>query len=269
MKLLHLVLYSDPIGNECYDEMRDMTREYYKRFNKDVKTIYYKYANISEDYEFRDDMLLIKGTESFVPGVLDKTIKAIEYVCNTGIFDEFDAIVRSNISSIINFDLLRVKLNELKNIYPSGLPYYSGARIETLGWTGGGIHDSTYFGLRFACGICFVLSKPAVYNLLANKDKIRMDIIDDVSLAIFHKEHVPNAYPPAEIGSFLYMHCFLFPQENGQLVFKNNDLLNYIKDKDIILYRNKYSFNVSERKIDAMQMRLILDYLQKDSHRTP
>lgn len=256
MKLLHLVLYSQPKDNQCYDEMLAMTREYYKRFNDTVKTIYYKYADIEEDFVMQDDMLLIKGKETLIPGVLDKTIKAFEYFSD----EDYDAIVRSNISTIVNFTLLHQRLND-------DIPYYAGAKVENLQWTGGGIEDPSYFGTQFACGICYILSKAAVMYLIENKDKVRMDIVDDVSLALFHKEHRPDAYPPIEIGMYAYLPCF-FRRVDDRMVLQTKELVDYIKNKNIIFYRNNCTFNWTERKPDAIQMRVILDFLQ-DSDKTP
>ena len=68
--ILHLVLYSD---EDYYNKMYEITRKYYKKFNN-VKTIYYKFSSSIEDnYKLEDDILLIKGNESYIPGVLDKT----------------------------------------------------------------------------------------------------------------------------------------------------------------------------------------------------
>jgi len=152
MQILHLVLYSDTKSNQCYDEMFEMTQKYYQKFSPNVRTIYYKYADIQEEFKLVNNMLLIKGTETLIPGVLDKTIKAFEYIYNHNILQEYEAVVRSNISTIVNFELL---IEKLKN---TGIPYYAGAKIENLQWTGGGIEDPSYFGTIFACGISIILS---------------------------------------------------------------------------------------------------------------
>jgi hypothetical protein len=253
MKLLNLVLYSDTIDNQCYDEMFSLTREYYKRFSPNVKTIYYKYANIADDYNLVDDVLLIKGDETLIPGVLCKTIKAFEYVSNNGILDDYDVVVRSNISTVVNFELLIAKLEK------TGIPYYTGAKVETLSWDGGGC-DYNQYGTKFACGISIILSKEAIHYIVANKDKIRMDIIDDVSIALFHKDHRPDMYPPVEIGQYEYIPCF-FTKNDGKILFNQEGLIEYIKNKDIIFYRNNCTFNWTQRKVDAIQMRVIIDYL--------
>jgi hypothetical protein len=257
MKLLNLVLYSDTKDNQCYDEMFLLTQQYYKRFSSNVKTIYYKFADISDDYLLQDDVLLIKGVETLIPGCIDKTVKAFEYVVNNGIFDDYDAVVRTNISTIVNFDLL------IKKFERTGIPYYAGARVDTLAWDGGGC-DHTQHGTKFACGISIIFSKDAIHYLLSNKDKIRMDIVDDVSLAIFHKDNRPEMYPPIEVGHYVYMPCF-FVKENDRIVLNEGQLIEFVKNNQnqIIFYRNNCTFNWTERKVDAIQMSVIIGYFSQ------
>lgn len=253
MKLLNLVLYSDTKENQCYDEMFSLTQNYYKRFSSNVKTIYYKFADISDDYSLIDDVLLIKGEETMVPGCLDKTIKAFEYVVNNGIFDDYDAIVRTNISTIVNFNLL------IELLERSGIPYYAGARVDTLAWDGGGC-DYRQHGTKFACGISIVLSKEAIHYLISSKDKIRFDIVDDVSLALFHKDNREEMYPPVELGHFVYMPCF-FVKEQDRFMLNEAQLIEFVKkaEKQVIFYRNNCTFNWTERKVDAIQMKVMIE----------
>lgn len=72
IKILHLVLYSDDI---YYNQMYDITSKYYSKF-KNVKTVYYKFSNQTL---LNNDILTIEGTETYLPGILDKTIKAFNY----------------------------------------------------------------------------------------------------------------------------------------------------------------------------------------------
>jgi hypothetical protein len=261
MKILHLVLYSNSKKKEYYEEMQKLTAQYYKKF-ENVRTIYYKYTDISEEYYLQDNILHIKGTESFIPGVLDKTIKAFEYMVQNKILDNYDVVVRSNISTVINFDLLT-------NYFQfKGVPYYAGAKVENLQWEGGGITDHKWFGTQFACGISIILSNDAVRYMIQNKENIRMDIIDDVSIAIFHKEHCALAYPPIEIQSYIYLQCFFIPKDHGA-VFNLQGLIESIKNKYYIFYRNNSLFNWEDRRIDVIQMKHIIDYLEATYHKTP
>ena len=96
--ILNLILYSD--SNE-YNQMRDELRNYL--IIKKIKYYFYCFDNkIESDYIFDDDILRIKGDESYLPGILDKTIKAITITSNI----DYKYLVRSNISTIIDFDNL-------------------------------------------------------------------------------------------------------------------------------------------------------------------
>ena len=172
ISIINLVLYSN---NEEYDEMYKLTRDYYKKFNN-VITIYYKYNdNNTEEYELIDDILNIKGTETYVPGILEKTIKAFQFVNNNY---KFDYIVRSNISTIINFDLLcqQLETNPIE---------YGGKKLVL--WMidiPSGITNFEHFGTEYAAGTSIILSKNTVNEIINNKDKLLYNIIDDVSLKL-------------------------------------------------------------------------------------
>jgi hypothetical protein len=54
------------------------------------------------------DTIICRGTESLFPGILQKTLAAMEYCLNTY---TFDFLIRTNISSVWNFtELLRLHL---------------------------------------------------------------------------------------------------------------------------------------------------------------
>lgn len=255
MRILNLVLYSDTTENECYDEMFALTQKFYQTFEPDVRTIYYKYSKIDTDFYLQDNVLSIKGRESFVPGVLDKTLKAFQYVIENSILDDYDLVIRSNVSTIVDFALLKTKLQE------NGIPYYGGGKVENLQWEGGGITDNTWFGTLFVSGTSIILSKDAVKFIVDNKNKVKMDIIDDVSIAIFFMtEQKELAYPPVELKQFLYMPCFFKNTVKG-LVFYLNELLNFVKSKKTIFYRNNCTSNRVDRRFDIIQMKHIIDFL--------
>jgi hypothetical protein len=242
ISIINLVLYSN---NEEYDEMYKLTKNYYKKFNN-VTTIYYKFNdNNTEEYELVDDILNIKGTETYVPGILDKTIKAFQYVNNNY---KFDYIIRSNISTIINFDLLcqQLETNPIE---------YGGKKLVL--WIiniPDGIIDTTYFGTEYAAGTSIILSKNTVNEIINNKDKLLYNIIDDVSLKLLiDKElnHIKQNY----ISESQY---FFVPNLNSN----SAEIIELIKNKNYIFYRNRQH----DRKIDLSQMRIIIDYLQNPNN---
>ena len=228
--IINLVLYSN---NDEYDEMYKLTRKYYKKFNN-VKTIYYKFNEYNkEEYELNDDILNIKGKETFIPGILDKTIKAFKYINNNY---KFDYIVRSNISTIINFDLLTNYLKYNKFDYGGGLKMIVYSINKSYG-----IVDNTYFGKEYASGTSIIISKEMVDKIINNQNNINYTVIDDVAIGMLineNKKFIPNDF---------YM---MVPNYDNQ-----NDLINEIKNKNYIFFRNRQS----ERKKDLIQMKTIIN----------
>lgn len=217
LNILHLVLFSHDSG--LYDVMYHITRKYYHTF-ENIKTVYYCFdENITDNYSLIDDILYIKGTEGYIPNILDKTIKAFQY------FNEktnYDYIVRSNISSIINCKLLISILTNNKiqyggkiwNIPPKTLHYKGHIclipdNIDTLENI---IIDTNLWGVNFTSGTCIILSKESVEYLL--NTNIRYELIDDVAIGVaLHKKinisDLTNYYIDTETDSsnfLIYRH---------------------------------------------------------------
>jgi hypothetical protein len=239
LSIINLVLYSK---NNEYDEMYKITRKYYSKFHN-VKTIYYRFnPDIHTDYELIDDILNIKGEETYVPGILDKTVKAFEYINKNY---TFDYLVRSNISTIIEFDLL---CDELRK---NPINYGAGTKM-VLNWLDppSGIVDKTYFGTVYGSGTSIILSKDTLTNFLKKKEFTHYDVIDDVSIGLLVQEQLKQIKPQfTDINLF-----FSVPDVNGDA----NKLLPLIKNKPYVFYRNRQS----SRQIDIAQMKIISDYLQ-------
>jgi hypothetical protein len=244
IKILHLVLYSIDDKTPYYDSMYYITRKYYKNL-LNVKTYYYCYSNdIDLDYKLVDDLLLIKGEETYVPGILDKTIKTFEYFINN--IDEYAYIVRSDISTIINFDLLSNKLSSYfnKSIYTGGL-------LEKLNWYDyqGGIINNKYFGTNFIQGTCIIFTPNIIKFIINNKNLLDYSIVDDVALAILLKNY--TNIEPFSICD--YNEYYMTPNINDDI----NLLKHIINNNNIIVYRNKNK----DRNIDVSQMNMIVNIL--------
>ena len=159
MKILHLVLYSK---SEYYNKMKEITSEYYKKYI-DIDTYYYYWdENISDEYLLEDNELKIKGKEVYIPGILQKTIKAFEFFKEK--IDNYGYIIRSNISTIINFEKLIPILSQ-KN-YDYGLFFNKKQKAF------------------YPSGTSMLYNKKIFNFVLENKHKLRYDIIDDYSLGL-------------------------------------------------------------------------------------
>ena len=92
-KILNLVLYS---RDRIYDQMYTMLSNFYRRY-RFLDTIFYVFdSSIINEYEREGDILKIKGSESLIPGVLDKTIKAFLWVNENLCINDYEYIIRSN-----------------------------------------------------------------------------------------------------------------------------------------------------------------------------
>lgn len=252
MKFLNLVLYSQSINNESYESMYALTSEFYSKYIN-VTTIYYRYdANLAEEYIMSGNVLYIKGEESLIPGILKKTVSAFEYILNQGILHDYDYIIRSNISTIVDFSLLEEELLQRP------VTFYGGGNIINLQWKGGGITDEKWFGTLFAQGTSIILTEEAVKCVVNNQNKIRYDIVDDVALAIFFKEYVPDKYPPISVGG--NKRVINMPRLLQGDTFLYQELKKIIQNK-FIFYRNNCMFNWVERRLDALQMKMTIEFL--------
>ena len=233
MKILNLVLYSD--NDEIYVQMYEALSRYYKGFS-DVSTYFYKYdENISGNIEITGDIINIKGRESYMPGILNKTIDAFMLFKNNGEYEKYDYIIRSNISSIVNFSLLSEQL-ELNPV-----EYYGSTNIGNI------TLDNT--NIPFASGTNIIMSKKGYMTLVNNINLLNRAYIDDISIAVFfHRLNIKitNVGKAGESG-FVFV-----PMINNNLEYEK------LVSSKYSVYRNKSENN---RQYDVINMKNIIKYL--------
>jgi hypothetical protein len=222
--------------------MYTILSNYYKNFDN-VKTYFYKFNNtIENDIELLDDVLNIKGTETMIPGILNKTIKTFKYIEKE--LENYDYVIRTNISSILDFKLLSIELEKTPIIY------YGGTFVINLHWEdhSAGIIDNKYFNTFFASGTNIIISKKGYKLLMDNINLIDKTIIDDVAIGVLFK--TINIY-----------HTNILPNKFIFLPVLNNiNEINNLIEKEYIVYRNR---NDVDRNIDVKQMKLITDLLSE------
>jgi hypothetical protein len=231
--ILNLVLYSRDHGGP-YDEMKKITEKYYTRFSF-LTTYYYCFRpEQKEEFALEGNMLYIKGEESYIPGILDKTLRSFEYFKNK--LPSYAYIVRSNVSTIIRFDLLEKDLRHNAVQYGCAL----------------------CFGKEFSSGTSMIFSPEIILNLINNKDKIDKNVIDDLSIG----HYITKEMPEVELQPVLKNepeHGFHYIPNLGADQTKIRALLNNNK---IIFFRN----HNGDRELDAKQMKIIVDVLdEKDA----
>jgi len=232
LKILNLVLYSDSAE---YNEMYNITNEHYKKY-KNVKTVYYTFLkndeNTNEKYKYDDkkNILYIKGKDTYLPGVLDKTLKAFYYFKDD--YKKYDYIVRSNISSIVNFNNLCNELERNPVDYGTSiyLMIHKNYRDPSCG-----INDDKYQGTEYASGTCIIFSKRIFEEILLKLNLFDYSVIDDVSIGNFVKNN--TKYKLKVLNKFLISNSDIFKDKNinKYILFRNrNNDRN--KDIDIMKY---------------------------------
>jgi hypothetical protein len=161
MKIISLIIYSDDLPQ--YKELMELSRIYNEKMNKlyDYKHFYIQLKeDLMNDYEENGDMLCFKGKDSIIPGIYDKTMRAIKYLDEKY---EYDYILRTNVSSFFNIH----KLFSFSESFPK-----SGA-------TGILIFDS------FLSGTGIILSKDVASKLSTYPNQ---NIHDDVLISSYLKQ---------------------------------------------------------------------------------
>ena len=137
------------------------------------------------------------------------------------------------ISTIIDFGLLTEYLQDT--------PIQYGGGIKNVLYGHGDGH--------YASGTSIIFSQYVVKEFITKKQYIRTDLIDDVSIGVLIRDHLPNITQQYIESRFVFI-----PDENGE----RSKILDVITDKSYIFYRNRNP----ERKTDVKQMEIIIDYLQ-------
>jgi hypothetical protein len=147
MKIIVIIIASHA---EHYDEMINIWKKYMNSHNNITSFFIMNDENISEPIVIKENIIYVKAKEDFIPGILDKTIKSIEYCLNNF---EFDFIYRTNLSSFLVLEKFYEFIS--KNNY---IEY--GGVINT--------HDN----FLFASGSGFFMSKYICEYLIHNQSKL-------------------------------------------------------------------------------------------------
>jgi len=252
--VVHLVLYSP---SKYYVLMYYSSRAYYARWNiHGVRTIYYTYRSDQNEpyvYDEADQMLYIRdGEERCIPcaiqnnpGVYEKTIAALEWANAT--FD-YQYLVRSNISTLVNFTALLPRLSQISG--------YAGCTLNFP--EAGGV---------FVRGTSILFTRSVVERLLTLKSKMDFSMVDDVGLAKVIREHLPDAYPPLCFNA----HFRAVPDFRGDYTTLRSFLTAEMRET-IAFFRFKaqefeqvFDRNIDPcRIVDVMQLTFLAEWLGRD-----
>ena len=169
MKILNLILYSD---TPHYNSMKALLQLYLKTV-PGLKYYFYCFDDrLTTPFVIEGNVIKFKGQESFIPGILDKTLRALHLTFGW----DYDYVVRSNISTLVNFHKLAIVLFQTR-LQWGGWVRVSAKRDLTKGIT-------AQNPLLYMSGTCIILSKTAVAQILQHINLINMNVIDDIALAL-------------------------------------------------------------------------------------
>lgn len=236
-KICILIIYSD---DKYYNKMLEIQQKYLKKF-ENIVFYFTKMVNNQElDIEIIDNFINIKGEEIFL-NILDKTVKSMKYIYNNY---EFDYLIRTNISTIVNIK----KLEDFLMNAPKE-NYYGCCWYLNLNWLDnrGGIIDSTYFGTKYAQGTNIIFSKDIVKNICENSELLNYNILDDVAFGIFVNKYNTDAI---EISS-KYPSSMLFTDNDSNI------------SNEYVFYRNRRDENTpnEDRNNDIKTMLYLVENL--------
>ena len=236
IRILNLVLYSTDNGGP-YDNMKNILDKYYSTFPY-VDTYYYCFSpNLAHTHELKGNVLYIKGNETYIPGILNKTIFAFDYFKDK--LSNYNYVIRSNISTIIRFDLVAeyFKHNTVKY----------GCTLCT---------DAN--NIPFSSGTSIIFSPDIITNIVNNKNKLDYSTIDDVSIGNFIQKHMPEIKMEPILSNLPNNGFYSVPNLDND----KNKILDLVQDNKIAIFRNR---NDDNREIDVKQMNTIVDLLLEDA----
>ena len=164
MKIIILIIAHD---ESYYNKYQNIWKRY-MNIHPYIDCYFIKCSeNIENDIVIDNENKTIycKGIDSLNPGIINKTIKSINYILRNEIFDY---IIRTNLSSIWDLDKLYNFLKDKRFHYGGVIGYCE--------------------SFTFISGAGIFLSKDACYNLIKNNDILNKDYLDDVSIGYLFKD---------------------------------------------------------------------------------
>jgi hypothetical protein len=170
-KILVLIIASDDLP--VYIQEQQIWRAYMHLDPDHIEAYFMKGdPQLEVDCKIDGDTIWTKSQENIIPGVLNKTLLALEHIA--GRLGEFDYVLRTNLSSFYVFP----KLLERTVSLPKDNCYF--ACPGTLGT------------IRFGSGSGLMLSPDLALQLIAAKQDLwNNSLVDDVCIGRFFQNRVP------------------------------------------------------------------------------
>lgn len=174
IKVLLLVIASD--NRPIFKELQKIWTSYMYSDPEHIEVYFIKGdPKLPVEYSFQENVLWTKTKEGYIPGVINKTIVAMEAILPK--IKDFDYIIRTNLSTFFIFPRL---LTFLETCPPKGV--YGGFEIKKYG---------------IVNGSCILMSPDIVEKLVQNKHFFldNTSAIDDRLIGFFLKDKEIPIYP--------------------------------------------------------------------------
>jgi beta-1,4-mannosyl-glycoprotein beta-1,4-N-acetylglucosaminyltransferase len=154
----------------------------HKQYDSSIAIINVPTLETEYSFDVAGRVFRVKGEEGLFR-ILHKTIKAFEYFLE---HFEFDYIVRSNMSTVIDMNALKRKLAPL-----SGSVY--GGHMYKLDWhcNGSGVTQEfliNHWHLMFAQGSSIVVSRDFCKYIVDHQSELNYNVVDDVAIGALLKD---------------------------------------------------------------------------------
>lgn len=158
-RILLLIPFTEKFPYEC--AMRQSLSDYLAT-RSEVTAYFIQLRDQAEPIVVAGNNIWLNGVESIYPGVLIKTMRALEYCITAGV--QFDWVVRTNISTAIDF--AHFPYSE------ASIHEYAGSRV--------GVHD----GVSFVGGTDITISRRCAELLLKHASELNYSLLDDIAIAL-------------------------------------------------------------------------------------
>jgi hypothetical protein len=223
VRLIFLIISSN--NDPSYTKMKKFIGANYARIKDKIKYFFIEHTeNITGDVVELGNHIYIKGKETFIPGIYDKTIKAIEHVNEKY---DYDYLIRTNLSSFwIVENALRASESFPSTRFAGGFPYQG-----------------------FLSGTCMILSKD-VSKIVCARHIPDSTVIDDVTISRVIES---NGVPFYNITQYKWG----FLTSPPEVSYPSNCRVLTVSDEDIsdILFFRSKSF---DRNMDVENFKRLL-----------
>jgi hypothetical protein len=186
--------------------------------------VYFVYGQLVqplENYDPSSDLIYPEVVESY-PVMIEKTIKAIEYIDSQITYDFF---IRTNLTTFWDFNKLHLHLNEL----PSQNCYSGDGPLP-------GYNSNEYY----LSGTDTIVTPEMIKSIIANKHIVDYNLVEDAAMGKFFHGHLKCTMLPNRICFFEDINSI---NENEKITTRINEALQNNRDH----YRVKAQTNEREQ----------------------